>query len=162
MTDEEIREKEKLNQKIKDNLNKLDDENRKIVIKEIEKIALESKNPEYCYYVACELEGTDKKALEKVVLESKNPKYSYFFSTGIAGADIKAHEQVVLNSDDLDLWTDFAFYVEGADVYKIINTLHETSEGDEYANEIVEDLLLPDYRKNNIISLTKRLMNNKD
>ena len=76
-----------------------------INIKKNQKIVLECKDPEVCFYFAKDIPGANIKAHEKILLELKHPKHSYFFARNIAGANIEEHFKVIFNSGN-KFWLD--------------------------------------------------------
>lgn len=91
------------------------------------KVILDSKNPEYNYYVAFKfkLDNDTIKQIRKIIVDSKNVDYCYQFASDleyiydvddVSNIDITDLEQVVLDSMDLDYYYRFSKKVKNADV----------------------------------------------
>lgn len=66
------------------------------------------------------MEGANAKALEQVVIESKNPEYCYLFAREVESANIKELKKVVIDGNDPEwCYNRFVECVEGENIKKI-------------------------------------------
>jgi len=79
-------------------------------VKENEQIVLECKTVlSYCF--AKNIPGADIKAHEKILLELKDPEVCFWFAQDISGANIEEHFKVIVNSGDKSHLDFFIKYV---------------------------------------------------
>lgn len=91
-------------------------------IKQLCSLAITKKDAILCYQLANILRRKDiMKDLQNVVLESKDPRICYLFSRDVKGAEIKPLQQVVLNSRDKILCLQFALYIAKSNLGALLN-----------------------------------------
>jgi hypothetical protein len=82
----------------------------------MQKVILESKNPQYAFLFAQNVKGSDTQALQKIVIESNKIKYICKFGCFIANADRKLIEKIISNSKNAKYAHMFLKHVKHANV----------------------------------------------
>ena len=89
---------------------------RKDIMKDLQNVVLESKNPDICYLFARDVKGAEIKPLQQVVINSRDVKLCYFFARDVEHANVKELQKVVVDSKNATLCYLFARDVEGAEI----------------------------------------------
>jgi len=85
---------------------------RGINIQDNEKIVLESKDLEYCYWFARYVPLANIKAFEEAILENKDHSWCYFFAKDVKESNKEELFKVVLESGDKDYINNFLKYID--------------------------------------------------